>query len=142
MPRNQSIRSRVEALIENAGWTASWLARQAGLQRSTISRLLRGHRTPSQITLDAIAKALGLSVARLVAGTDLVLGAAAASAPAKAAKKAGKAAKKAGKKAGKAAKKAGKKVGKAAKKAGKKVGKAAKKAGKKVKKAAKKAARR
>lgn len=50
--------------------TQAWLAERAGVERSTVSRLLKGERHPTLDTLQCLAPALGVSVDELVQGTD------------------------------------------------------------------------
>jgi transcriptional regulator with XRE-family HTH domain len=61
---------RIEARLTELGRAASWLADRAKLERSTVTRIVRGERTPSARTLRAIAPALEMTVERLVLGTD------------------------------------------------------------------------
>lgn len=48
----------------------AWLAEMAQLERSTISRLVRGERSPTLDTVQAIAPFLGMTVEELLRGTD------------------------------------------------------------------------
>jgi transcriptional regulator with XRE-family HTH domain len=64
------IGARVEGLLAGMGKSASWLAERAGVERSTIGRLVKGARTPTPETLRDIAPVLGVTLAQLVAGTD------------------------------------------------------------------------
>jgi transcriptional regulator with XRE-family HTH domain len=50
--------------------TQAWLAEKAGVERSTVSRLLKGERHPTFDTLKYLAPVLGISVDELVRGTD------------------------------------------------------------------------
>jgi transcriptional regulator with XRE-family HTH domain len=61
---------RVEKLLREMGRNAAWLADRAGVERSTISRLLKGARTPTPETLRDIAPILGVTLSQLVVGTD------------------------------------------------------------------------
>ncbi len=63
---------RLSELLETQGEHASqaWLATRTGLDRSLISRVIRGERPPTAETLQCLATALGVDVAALVAGTD------------------------------------------------------------------------
>lgn len=63
---------RLVELLEAQGEHASqaWLATRTGLDRSLISRVIRGERPPTAETLQCLAPALGVDVAALVAGTD------------------------------------------------------------------------
>lgn len=48
-----------------SGWKVTDLARQSGVSKSQVSRILRGKSTPSPETLMALARALGLEVPQL-----------------------------------------------------------------------------
>jgi transcriptional regulator with XRE-family HTH domain len=50
--------------------TQAWLADKAGLDRSLISRIVRGERSPTSEALQCLAPALGVEPAELVRGTD------------------------------------------------------------------------
>lgn len=50
--------------------TQAWLADMTGLERSTISRLIRGERNPTFETVQCLAPVLGLTVEEMVQGTD------------------------------------------------------------------------
>ncbi len=63
-----SVAAQVRALREGRGWTQEQLAEAAGLSRDAISRIERGDREPKLVTLEAIAAAVGVDVARLMAG--------------------------------------------------------------------------
>ena len=49
----------------SAGLTVRQLAAEAGLSAVTISRIERGHSTPTVSTLQALSEALGVSLASL-----------------------------------------------------------------------------
>jgi DNA-binding XRE family transcriptional regulator len=63
----QRIAARICALRKRRGLTVTALAAASGIARPNLSRLERGAHTPSLPTLERIAKALGVPVARLVA---------------------------------------------------------------------------
>ncbi len=48
----------------------AWLAEITGLERSTISRLIKGERNPTQDTVQCLAPVLGMSIKELIQGTD------------------------------------------------------------------------
>ena len=50
--------------------TQSWLAKRSGVDSSLISRIMAGDRPPTLDTLQALAPALEMDLAKLVAGTD------------------------------------------------------------------------
>lgn len=65
------IGERIAALLKERGEKPSWLADAAGVERSTVTRLVTGKRSnPLPHTLTLLAGALGMSVEQLVAGTD------------------------------------------------------------------------
>lgn len=51
----------LEELLAQEGLSASALALRCGVEQSTISRILRGDRTPSLETLDKILSGMGLT---------------------------------------------------------------------------------
>jgi transcriptional regulator with XRE-family HTH domain len=63
---------RLQELLEQRGGdaTQAWLADRSGLDRSLVSRLMRGDRMPTAETLLCIAPALEVSITQLVTGTD------------------------------------------------------------------------
>jgi transcriptional regulator with XRE-family HTH domain len=66
-----AIGERIELLLAEQGKTASWLAEQAGTDRSTVHRIIAGKRkNPTPQTLSELAPALGMSLEQLVSGTD------------------------------------------------------------------------
>jgi transcriptional regulator with XRE-family HTH domain len=64
--------SRLQELLTRQGpvGTQAALADRSGIDRSLISRMVKGERLPTSETLQALAPALGVGVAELVAGTD------------------------------------------------------------------------
>jgi len=60
-----SISSRIKRARISAGLTGRQLAAEAGLSAVTISRIERGHSTPTVATLQALSEALGVSLASL-----------------------------------------------------------------------------
>ena len=56
---------RIKCFRESAGLTQEQLAERSGLPQSHISRLERGHHSPSFVTLERIALALGIDVSEL-----------------------------------------------------------------------------
>lgn len=61
---------RLSRLIKECGGSQSWLAEVTEVRRSTVSRWVKGERTPSPELLERIAVALNCPVAALVEGTD------------------------------------------------------------------------
>lgn len=64
------IGQRIDELLQDLGQNASWLADKACVEKSTITRIVRGERNPTPETLVKIAPALGISVEQLVVGTN------------------------------------------------------------------------
>lgn len=68
--RKNGLASRIRAHRKARGLSASELARRAGLARTHVSLIERGtRRTPSIETVQAIARALGVSVSELLGDT-------------------------------------------------------------------------
>lgn len=63
-----SIGARIKDLLGER--SAAWLAEKAGVERSTVTRIVRGERNPTPETLAALATVLGMSLEQLVVGTD------------------------------------------------------------------------
>jgi transcriptional regulator with XRE-family HTH domain len=57
---------RVHQYILKKGWTQSELARRSGLPRDSISTYVRGAVFPSELSLDKLAKALGVKAEELL----------------------------------------------------------------------------
>lgn len=66
------VRVRIQQLLDAAHKNPAWLAEKAGVPRSTISRVLRGDRIPTAETLQCVAPVLGVTLAELVHGTEVV----------------------------------------------------------------------
>jgi DNA-binding XRE family transcriptional regulator len=64
----QRTADRVRALRLQRGMTVQALADAAGMARPNLSRIEHGKHNPSLDTLERIAKALGMTVAELLAG--------------------------------------------------------------------------
>lgn len=62
-------RQRLQQLIDARGLTAARLAKMAGTTPGTLYRILQGGGEPTRTTLVAIARALGVSIDALAAGT-------------------------------------------------------------------------
>lgn len=65
-----TIGARIAGLLNRQGKPQAWLAKQALIEPSTVSRVIKGSRCPTIETLEHIAQALGITVAHLVHGTD------------------------------------------------------------------------
>ncbi len=61
---------RVATLLTQRNESGSWLAKRAGVDRATVSRVLDGSRNPSLETLELCAAVFGITVDQLVEGTD------------------------------------------------------------------------
>lgn len=59
------VSERIRHFREQAGLTQQELAEKTGLRQSHISRLEQGHHSPSALTLEKIAGALGIAVTEL-----------------------------------------------------------------------------
>ncbi|SAL66495.1 DNA-binding protein [Caballeronia terrestris] len=59
----------VRELRESQGWTQEQLAEHAGLNRSYVGEIERGTCIASIVTLDKLAKALDVTMARLLASS-------------------------------------------------------------------------
>lgn len=61
---------RLHSLMEQHGISQAKLADKAGVERSTISRLIKEQRNPTMDTLNCLAPVFGIDVHALVQGTD------------------------------------------------------------------------
>lgn len=59
----------IKTFRDAKGWSQEELAERAGIRRPTITELENGRGNPTLQTIEAIAKALGVSAAQLI-GTD------------------------------------------------------------------------
>jgi ribosome-binding protein aMBF1 (putative translation factor) len=59
---------RIRTLREKRGWAQTDLSIHSGLDRSHISEIENGRRNITMVTMQTIANALGLTVAKLVNG--------------------------------------------------------------------------
>lgn len=63
MPRNDSFyRQKIDQILRENGWSASELARRAGLDRSLVSIWQSGRSSPTLVSLQKIARAAGVNV--------------------------------------------------------------------------------
>lgn len=69
-PAVRPVRTKIADLLADLEQSPSWLAEKAGVPRSTVSRILKGDRTPTPETLATLAPILGVSLEQLVADTD------------------------------------------------------------------------
>lgn len=61
---------RINELMEDRGWTAYRLGKEAGLPSSTINNMFKRHNMPTISTLEAICNAFNITVARFFIDTD------------------------------------------------------------------------
>lgn len=64
------VRDRIRALLDQLGQSQAWLADKMGVERSTVTRVIKGTRNPTPKTLQDMAPVLGVSLEQLVTGTD------------------------------------------------------------------------
>ena len=64
------IRVRISELLGQLQQTPGWLAERAGVERSTVKRILDGDRNPTADTLATLAPILGVTIEQLVHDTD------------------------------------------------------------------------
>lgn len=70
LDKQEPFGQRLHGLMEQHGLSQAKLADRAGVERSTISRLIKEQRTPTMDTLQCLAPVFGLDVHALVKGTD------------------------------------------------------------------------
>ena len=66
------ILKRLVQLQQQRGWSDYKIAKEAGLSPNTVSNIYRRNNTPSVITLEALCKAFGITVAQFFAEDDMV----------------------------------------------------------------------
>ena len=66
------IMQRLRELQQRYGWSDYRIAKEAGLSPNTVSNIYRRGNTPSMVTLEALCKAFGLTMAQFFAEDDLV----------------------------------------------------------------------
>ena len=69
MNDHQKFAAKLNAALDERGWSQSELARRAGLRRDAVSTYCKAAAMPSKVFLDKIAKALGGSAAELLDGS-------------------------------------------------------------------------
>lgn len=69
------IQERIKELLDAKGWTDYKLAREAKLPQSTVSHLFKRNNAPTYPTVEAICRALGITMAQFFAeeGEPVVL---------------------------------------------------------------------
>ena len=63
---------RIQQLLAAQGWTKYKLAKESGLAQSTIINIFNHNTVPSIITLEAICKAFGITLAQFFAEDDMI----------------------------------------------------------------------
>jgi transcriptional regulator with XRE-family HTH domain len=66
MTLREHVAARIKALRQRRGMTQEELAEKAGIGRSYLARLETARQDPTLSTLEKLAKALGVKVAKLV----------------------------------------------------------------------------
>lgn len=68
MPSMGGVGARIQGLREKRDWSQAELARRAGIHRVSLANIERGAKLPSLRSLERLAKALGVPIARLLKG--------------------------------------------------------------------------
>lgn len=63
---------RLRELQQRYGWSDYRIAKEAGLSPNTVSNIYRRGNTPSMVTLEALCKAFGITMAQFFAENELV----------------------------------------------------------------------
>ena len=63
---------RIQQLLSAQGWTKYRLAKESGLAQSTIINIFNHNTVPSVITLEAICKAFGITLAQFFAEDEMI----------------------------------------------------------------------
>ena len=66
------ILKRLVELQNQRGWTDYRIAKEAGLSPNTVSNIYRRNNVPSMITLEALCKAFGITMAQFFAEDEMV----------------------------------------------------------------------
>lgn len=61
---------RIRELMESGNWTEYQLSKKSGLSHSTISNMFKRDTAPTLPTLEAVCKALGVTVVQLLSEED------------------------------------------------------------------------
>lgn len=65
-----SLGERIRSFRHRRGWTQVEMAERIGIDRSFLADLERGKRNPTLLSLEIIAKGLGLRLSQLLSGVD------------------------------------------------------------------------
>lgn len=63
---------RIKQLMNERGWTEYRMAKESGLSQSTIANLFRRNTVPSVMTLEAICKGFGITLAQFFSEGSMV----------------------------------------------------------------------
>ena len=66
------IRKRLVDLQQQRGWSDYKIAQKAGLSSNTVSNIYKRGNTPSLVTLEALCKAFGITMAQFFAEGDII----------------------------------------------------------------------
>ena len=66
------IMQRLRELQQRYGWSDYRIAKEAGLSPNTVSNIYRRGNTPSMVTLEALCKVFGITMAQFFAEDELV----------------------------------------------------------------------
>ncbi|MCB5714536.1 helix-turn-helix domain-containing protein [Lactonifactor longoviformis] len=66
------ILQKLRVLLEERGWTEYRLAKECGLNESTIANIYRRNSVPSFPTLEAICKGFGITLAQFFAEGEMI----------------------------------------------------------------------
>lgn len=66
------ILKRLKHLQQQRGWSDYKIAKEAGLSPNTVSNIYRRNNIPSMVTLEALCKAFGITMAQFFAQDDMV----------------------------------------------------------------------
>jgi len=67
-----NITEKLKALQQQHGWSDYKIAKEAGLSPNTVSNIYRRGNTPSMVTLEALCKAFGITMAQFFAEGEMV----------------------------------------------------------------------
>ena len=67
------IRARIEQLLKERNWTRYRLAQESGLSSSTVTNMFFRNNMPSLSTLEAIARAFGMSLSQFLYDGDEII---------------------------------------------------------------------
>ena len=68
----KTFESNIESLLSDRGWSKKDLADALGMDRSSLSKVIRGIHSPSLMIVEKIAKALGVESFELLRPRQLV----------------------------------------------------------------------